>query len=317
MKKILFLCFLVCVSSFAEPARLPQLQGVQRIVFLGDSITLAGDYVTDVDCWLVSQGQQVEVLDLGLGSETATDLTEAENAGHKTKFGFPRPFISERIDRLLAATKPDLVFVCYGMNDGGSLPADDSGLKRYAEAVTRLREKILKAGTRQVVLLTPPVRECKAGEWTQNIPDQNLSRYTEWLLAMKTNGWTVVDIHTPMRRALEERRAMNPDFAFTKDNVHPGREGHWVMARCVLEQYFGAKLDGVSRAEDLFPKNGDQLRKLVNERMKTLFAAWMTQIGHQRPGVPGGPGFKPGPSVKQATAKAAEISKRIAALQKN
>jgi len=298
----------------AGEQRLPQLQGVHRMVFLGDSITLAGDYVTDVEAWLVARGQRVEVLNLGLGSETATDLTAAENAEHKAKYGFGRPFISERIGRLLAATKPDLVLVCYGMNDGGSLPAGDAGLRRYAEAVTRLRATILQSGSRDAVFLTPPVREAKAGEWAQNLPDQNLTRYTEWLLAMRTNGWTVVDIHTPMRRALEEQRAKHPDFAFTKDNVHPGREGHWVMARCVLEQYFGARLDGVQRAEDLFPSQGEQLRRLVNERMKILFAAWMTRIGHQRPGVPGGPGVKPGPSVEQATAKAAEISKRIAAL---
>ena len=31
------------------------LRGVYRIVFLGDSITMAGDYVTDCECWLLAQ----------------------------------------------------------------------------------------------------------------------------------------------------------------------------------------------------------------------------------------------------------------------
>jgi hypothetical protein len=37
----------------------------------------------------------------------------------------------------------------------------------------------------------------------------------------------------------------------------------------------------------------------------------MSQITHQRPGVPGGPGANPGPSIAEATAKAADIAKRI------
>ena len=108
------------------------LPGVHRIVFLGDSITQGGDYVTDVECWLLAHGLQVEVLNLGLGSETASDLTPEENGGHLKKHGFGRPFVSERLERALAATKPDLLFACYGMNDGGSLPPDTSGTKRFA-----------------------------------------------------------------------------------------------------------------------------------------------------------------------------------------
>jgi lysophospholipase L1-like esterase len=82
----------------------------------------------------------VEVLNLGLGSETASDLAPEENAGHLKKYGFGRPFVSERLERALTATKPDLLFACYGMNDGGSLPPDASGTKRFADAVTHLRD---------------------------------------------------------------------------------------------------------------------------------------------------------------------------------
>ena len=302
-----------CLASFshADSDMLPQLKDTRRVVFLGDSITQAGDYVTEIECWLLAKGQQVEVLNLGLGSETATDLTDKENEGHLKQHGFGRPFISERLQRVLSATKPDLVFACYGMNDASSLPADASGDKRYAEAISRLRETILKSGVKQVVLLTPPLRECREGEWEQNIQDQNLTRYTDWLLSKKAKGWTVVDIHTPMRRALALERAKDPDFGFTKDGVHPGRAGHWVMASCVLQQYFGGNLDGIMGAEQLFPVKGAEIRKLVHQRQKILFDAWMTKIGHQRPGVPGGPGVPPGPSLKDAEAKASTITNAI------
>ena len=300
-----------CTGENPGKSALADLREAKRIVFLGDSITQAGDFITDIDCWLVSQGRSIEILNLGLGSETASDLTAEENAEHLKRHGFGRPFISERLARVLAATKPDIVFACYGMNDGGSLPADAAGDKRYADAITRLRETILKSGVKEVVLLTPPVRESKHGEWDKNGHDQSLTRYTEWLLSMKSKGWNVVDIHTPMRRALEAERVKNPEFGFTKDGVHPGREGHWVMARCVLEQFFGAKLDGVAGAEAIFPAQGDRLRALIHQRMKVRFEAWMTRVGHTRPGVPGGPGAKPRLTVEEAETKASELRGRL------
>src|ERR1700722_1119173 len=299
------------VGDSAGSARAAELlRGVHRIVFLGDSIPQAGDYVVDCECWLVAHGFQVEILNLGLASETVSDLTMEENAPHLKAFGFGRPFVSERLDRALAATKPDLLFACYGMNDGGSLPQNATGTKRFAKAITKLRKAATKAGVKRVVICTPPVFD-NLGDTQQEFHDENLARYATWLLSKRGKGWDVVDIHTPMRRALDEGRAKNPAFKFAGDGVHPGREGHWVMAREILAQFFGADVDGAKCGEDFFPARGSEIRKLIHERMDVLFSAWMTQIPHKRPGVPGGPGAKPGPSITEANEKAADITKRI------
>jgi lysophospholipase L1-like esterase len=297
-------------DSSASGKATAMLRGVHRIVFLGDSITQAGDYVTDCECWLLAHGFHIEVLNLGLASETASDLTPEENSWHLKTFGFGRPFLSQRLDRALALSKPDLLFACYGMNDGGSLPTNAAGTGRFAEAITHLRDAAEKAGVKRVVICTPPVQDAK-GDIHQEFHDENLTRYTAWLLAKRADGWDVVDIHTPMRQALDQGRAKNPAFQFAADGVHPGREGHWLMARAILTQFFGANLDGVTSAEEFFPANGKEIRQLVQERMGMLFDAWMTQIPHQRPGVPGGPGAKPGPSIPEANAKAADIANRI------
>jgi lysophospholipase L1-like esterase len=309
---VVFPATLIAVARAAEaetnfPA---MLRGVHRIVFLGDSITQGGDYVTDVECWLLAQGIQIEVLNLGLASETASDLTPAENAAHLKRYGFGRPAVSERLERALLATKPDLLFACYGMNDGSSLPPDESGTKRFADAITHLREAAIKAGVKRVVICTPPVQDAK-GDVKQKFHDENLARYTAWLLSKRADGWDVVDIHTPMRAALDAGRAKNPAFQFAKDGIHPAREGHWLMAHEILTQFFSAKLDGVASAEDLFPAHGAEIRKLAHARMILLFNAWMTQTGHKRPGVAGGPGAKPGLPLAQANDQAAEIAKQI------
>lgn len=306
--------FLLAVPTRAADAAVSKkLEGVKRIVFLGDSITQGGDYVTDFECWLAANNLKTEVINLGLGSETASDLTEEENAGHLKAHRFGRPMVSERLDRALTATKPDLLVVCYGMNDGSSLPSNDEGLKRFSEAITHLREAALKSGVKQVVLCTPPVRDDK-GNAALRFHDENLTRYTEWLLTKRTAGWDVVDFHGPMRKALDEGRVKDPAFLLSPDGVHPNRGGHWIMARELLTQFLGAKLDGINSAEALFPDKGPEIRKLAHQRMGTRFAAWMSQIGHKRPGVPGGPGSKPGQPIDQATESAAAITKQIEAL---
>jgi hypothetical protein len=142
---------------------------------------------------------------------------------------------------------------------------------------------------KRVILCTPPVHE--KGDASRAGHDESLARYAEWLLARRADGWDVVDLHGPMRRALDERRARDPGFAFADDGVHPGREGHWLMARELARALLGAD-PGASAgsSEALFAARGAEIRALVHERMRSNHAAFMTAIGHSRPGVAGGPG---------------------------
>lgn len=289
---LLFLTFHAALLNAAgDGTSSESLRDVRRIVFLGDSITQKGDYIVDIECWLLSQGFRGEIINLGLASETATDLTPQENEPHLKAAKFGRPFVSERLDRVLAATQPDWLFVCYGMNDGGSLPASEEGTKRFVEATTRLRDAAIKSGVKRVVFSTPPVHDSKNSR--KGTHEENLERYTQWLLSKRADGWDVVDIHTPMRKALDEGRAKDPAFLFAKDGTHPNPEGHWLMAVEILKQIFGANLDGIDCSEKIFPANGGKICKLVNDRMTLRFTQWMTRIGHQRPGVAGAPGSVP------------------------
>ncbi|MCX5685665.1 MAG: GDSL-type esterase/lipase family protein, partial [Planctomycetota bacterium] len=141
----------VCASAQADGP--PMLANVNRIVFLGDSITYGGQYIDYIDAYLVTRypDRKIEVLDLGLPSETVSGLSEPGHAGGK----FPRPCLHERLARLLPKAKADLVVACYGMNDGIYYPLGDERLKAYQDGIRRLVEAVTAAKAR-LLLLTPP-----------------------------------------------------------------------------------------------------------------------------------------------------------------
>jgi lysophospholipase L1-like esterase/pimeloyl-ACP methyl ester carboxylesterase len=291
---------LLIVSTFASSlsgAETNLLDGVSRIVFLGDSITYGGQFVDDVEAFLVSRylERRFEVLNLGLPSETVSGLSEPGHAGGK----FPRPDLHERLGRALEQTKPDLVIACYGMNDGIYYPPGDDRFQKFQDGVRRLHERVTATGAK-ILHVTPPVfdpvpimaRTLPAGLTEYRSPyegyNEVLDHYSEWLLAQHAAGWAVVDAHGPMNRFLAEQRTMNPGFRLAGDGVHPDDTGHWLIASAILPA-LGApgavsQLESVQAMLSAHPR-GAELLKLIQQRQRVLKDAWLTQTGHQRPGM--------------------------------
>jgi len=307
-------------SHAQNPVAPTHLTDAHRIVFLGDSITYAGDYVEFVETWLrlTAPASTSEVLNLGLPSETASGLSEDGHAGG----AFPRPDVHERLDRVLEKTRPDLVFVCYGMNDGIYFPYSDERASRFQSGIRKLREKVLATGAK-VIHLTPapfdPVplagRTLPADLSAYPQPfegyDSVLGRYSDWLVSQRTHGWEVIDLHGPMADLLADRRRVDPTFRLAGDGVHPNRQGHWLMARGIL-RHLGAA-DSVIKADvpepwlNSDPKAEPTLR-LVQQRQRLLKDAWLTHTGHKRPGM------NPGKPLAEAQAEAAEITAQLQTL---
>ncbi|MDQ6813524.1 MAG: G-D-S-L family lipolytic protein, partial [Bacteroidota bacterium] len=135
--------------SFAQPLA----AGVKRILFLGNSITWAGNYVNDVEAFIRVQHpvRELEFINAGLSSETVSGLSEPGHAGGS----FPRPDLHERLARVLTQTKPDLVFACYGMNDGIYMPFDLDRFQKFKDGINWLHAEVTKTGAR-LIHLTPP-----------------------------------------------------------------------------------------------------------------------------------------------------------------
>ena len=302
--------FLLYTTSFAQGID----TAVKRVVFLGNSITWAGMYVNDVAAYLTVQypGRQFEFINVGLSSETVSGLSEEGHAGGS----FPRPDLHERLARVLEQTKPDLVFACYGMNDGIYMPFDTGRFQKFKDGINWLHEEVVKTGAR-LIHLTPPYYDEARGK-SVGYADV-LDRYSDWLLERRQSSkWEVIDIHYPMKKYLDAHRKVDSafglnGFALAEDGVHPGETGHWIIARQIL-LYLGfkeaAQSPGIAESIQQIP-NAVLLVAMVTRRQDIMRDAWLTATKHKRPGVP------VGLPLTEAQAKADELMIEIKALLQN
>jgi lysophospholipase L1-like esterase len=264
---------------------------VKRIVFLGNSITWQANYINDVIAYLTVHypGRHFDFINVGLPSETVSGLSEPGHANG----AFPRPDLHERLQRVLDQTKPDLVFACYGMNDGIYLPLDEGRFEKFREGLNWLHAEVVKSGA-QIIHITPPVfDELRGGDPGYAAV---LDAYAKWVMGKHSAiYWEVIDVHFPMKKYLEAHRKVDAKFnldgfALTSDGVHPGELGHWIMARQILVYLCGDSIANFTSAEKSLAvnKNGIAILKLITERQNMLRDAWLTSTGHKRPGLPVG-----------------------------
>ncbi len=214
----------------------------QRILILGDSNTFAGHYVTYLDVYLYTHFPEKdwELLNVGLPSETASGLSEPDHP-------FPRPSVHTRIDKALAKTKPDIVFACYGMNDGIYHPNSKGRFAAYKSGILKVVKKAQQTGAKVVLVTTPPfdpvpVRKrlapANAKEFSYRKPfaryDEVLTKYSQWLVGLRKKKLTVIDVHTPTNKHLKAVRKTQPKYRLAGDGIHPNHTGHWIMAAEIL-----------------------------------------------------------------------------------
>jgi lysophospholipase L1-like esterase len=287
-------------------AQLPA--NVHKVLFLGASITYAGNYVTDMEAYYKVHypRQAVEFINLGLPSETVSGLSEPGHAGN----AFPRPDLHERFDRILARIKPDIVITSYGINDGIYMKFAEERFDKFREGMLWLDSRLRATGAR-VIHLTPSVYD---GFVAGNFEYQEvIDLYAHWLLKQrKVSGWEVVDVYHPMKKYLEAHRKVDRKFALkgfelAKDGVHIGETGHWIMARGILD-YLGEK--GVATAPDInatlkIVPGGSEILSLIAQRQIMMKDAWLTATGHKRPGM------TRGLLLDEARQEAAKLERRI------
>ena len=258
---------LLCPSLQASTA-IDSIAG-KKTLFLGDSITQGGTYVSFTSYYLqrLHPDREFDIYPLGLSSETVSGLSEKGHAGGR----FPRPSLFERLDRVLTKVKPEVVFACYGINCGIYKPLDQARFTAFKTGVKRLIADCRKAGVSQIYVVTPPIYDAttKKGEFNY---DSVMTAYAAWEMTIEMEGVKVIDLHSAMRKARDVRSEV-----FSRDRVHPGKEGHLFMATSIL-QGLGVEVPkeevAVIQKDPLFMKV-DQLRSFRGKQ-------WMKHVGYNR-----------------------------------
>ena len=195
----------------------PLLKSGDRVVLLGDSITVAHTWTRNVEAFLRLRHPELALtfINAGIGGHTAQDGLN-------------------RLERDVLSQSPTVVVVNFGMNDAGYPPDVDGGAfeRNMATLLARLRER----GVRLVVWAEPTPCD------VEGLPRRHKTRQRdERLVALSAHvlsrpqGETlrVVPWRTPVLEAMASWRSATGD-SLVPDRIHPSAPAHGVMAAQVL-----------------------------------------------------------------------------------
>jgi lysophospholipase L1-like esterase len=190
----------------------------ETIVFYGDSITEQNLYSEYLETFFLSRfpGKRLATFNFGWGGDTASGGTK-------------------RFTRDALPVKPSLVFVNFGMNDGGYKAYDEPTFRNYMAAQGALADAIRAAGAREVLFTTSPVDDVLRKDG--GVYNDTLSRMAWGVIGLaRERQLPVIDLLHPMAEV--QRLAKEKDAAFTMipDTVHPDPAGHLVMAYLAMRQ---------------------------------------------------------------------------------
>ena len=195
-----------------------RLRDEETIVFYGDSITEQNLYSAYLETFLVSRfpAKKLAAYNFGWSGDTAS-------GGNK------------RFARDVAGVKPSLVFVNFGMNDGGYKAYDEPTYRSYLAAQQALADTIRNSGARQVLFTTSPIDDVLRGD--RGVYNETLSRMAQGVIALGAERQLpVIDLLHPMLEIQRLAKQKEPGYTMIPDTVHPDPAGHLVMAYLAMRQ---------------------------------------------------------------------------------
>ena len=201
----------------------------ERVVFFGDSITHIGRYIQYIQLWegLRHPGSGALFMNCGVGGNTAGQALR-------------------RFDADLLPMKPDRVFVMFGMNDVGrgnyatATPTEEQSsarmksLSEFARNMATIADRLASVNISTAFMTPTPYDQYtkSKGECLVECNEPGLASCADIVrdIAAK-RGLELVELHRPMTGMFKG----NLDFRFCPDRVHPGKEGHLVIAAHILK----------------------------------------------------------------------------------
>lgn len=232
MIRLLVMCLAGVATTFARAENDAGFRPGDRWVVLGDSITHSGHYHRFLEIFYTTRfpDWNITVFNAGIGGDTAVGALT-------------------RLDRDVLIYNPSVVSIMFGMNDvgralyGSADPSPDVVRERNAriEAYeSNLRELIsrLRAAGARVILITPsPADDTLISDPPVRMyVNEGLARCADIVFRLgREMDLPVVDFFGPVQAMNLDRQQTDPTSTLIgRDRVHPGMEGHFLMANLFL-----------------------------------------------------------------------------------
>jgi lysophospholipase L1-like esterase len=228
---VVCLCLLPAGFIRAESAVVP----AARVAIVGDSITEQKLYSKFLESYLLacSGVPDVKVMQFGWGGERAD--------------GF-----ANRAENDLAAFRPTVVTLCYGMNDGGYQPWREEIGAGYEKNMRNVLAKLDQLGVKSVVVGSPGAVDTNFFRPGQKMGEQpSHVAYNDTLAHLRDidrklaeeKHQRFADVHAAMVDAMKKaNETLGPKYDVCGgDGFHPGPNGQLLMAYAFLK---GLGVDG-------------------------------------------------------------------------
>lgn len=220
----------LALPAAADSQPTPLLPANARVAIIGDSITEQKLYSKFIETYLLACTGRTDIkcFQFGWGGETAS--------------GF-----SNRLENDLSVFKPTVATTCYGMNDGRYVPYAEAIAADYEKWMRLVLTRLKAAGVTSIVAGSPGVVDTRyfvKPSATADQYNQSLGRLRDIDKKLAAEFQTAfADVHGEMLSAMTAAKAkLGPDYDVGgRDGVHPGPNGHLLMAAAFLK---GLGLDG-------------------------------------------------------------------------
>lgn len=221
---LLLLAAALGFSPFASAAAPSQLPPDAKVAIIGDSITEQKLYSKYIETYLLAclGRKDISCFQFGWSGETA--------AGFKG-----------RLENDLSVFNPTVATLCYGMNDGRYVPYAEAIGTDYAANMKAVLTKLQAIGVKNIVVGTPGAVDTK---WFVK-PGATPAQYNDNLAHLAALDQKMAEemklaftnVHTLMIDAMAKGKAANGEAydVCGKDGVHPGANGHLLMAMAYLK----------------------------------------------------------------------------------
>ena len=203
----------------------------RTIAFMGDSITFMGNYTRQVQAYCDASfpGYNLHWINTGVGGWTAQNAYQ---------YSGPAP---QGLAYVLAL-HPDLVVLCFGMNDGGYISgtttAGAANFTHFTNYMSLMLGQLSSAGIK-AVLLSPGMVDLSQPGASAIDPAYNtvLQNYANWVTSYAaSHGLASYDVHALAMNVDAAAKAALPGFHMLQpDGVHPDMAGALVYAYGLLK----------------------------------------------------------------------------------